>query len=71
LDARESNRVDRLAWIHALAMSVLEDKIFTLKWLTTPKIALGGEIPLKLLDTEIGTREVERLLGCIEYGIYT
>ena len=71
LDLRESDRIYRLAWIYALAMVVLENKIFALKWLTTPKIALGGEIPLKLLDTEIGTREVERVLGCIEYGIYT
>jgi Protein of unknown function (DUF2384) len=31
--------------------------------------ALGGEMPFRLLDTEVGTTQVEEVLGRIEYGI--
>ena len=39
------------------------------QWLRRPSAALAGEAPLELLDTDIGTREVEELLGRIAHGI--
>ncbi|MFM8455118.1 MAG: antitoxin Xre/MbcA/ParS toxin-binding domain-containing protein [Gammaproteobacteria bacterium] len=65
----EGDRIYRLVRIYALALLVLEDKNAALHWLQTPKIALNGEIPLQLLDTNAGAREVEQFLGRIEYGI--
>ncbi len=40
-------------------------------WLRTPNHSLGGATPLAFADTEIGAREVEDLLGRIEYGVYS
>ena len=31
--------------------------------------ALNGEIPVHLLDTDVGARQVEDLLGRIEHGV--
>jgi uncharacterized protein (DUF2384 family) len=33
-----------------------------------PNRALGGSAPLKLMDTEVGARAVEGVLGRIAYG---
>jgi putative toxin-antitoxin system antitoxin component (TIGR02293 family) len=71
LHVEESDRLYRLVRIYAYAVEVLEDKSKAILWLSTPKITLGGKIPLTFLDTEAGTIEIERLLGRIEYGVYT
>jgi putative toxin-antitoxin system antitoxin component (TIGR02293 family) len=44
-----------------------EDKAAT--WLSRPNRALNGEIPIRLLDTDVGARQVEDILGRIEYGV--
>ena len=40
-------------------------------WLAAPQHGLGGAIPLDYARTEVGAREVEDLLGRIEYGVYS
>ena len=40
-------------------------------WLNAPQVGLGGAVPLDYAKTEIGAREVENLLGRIEYGVYS
>ena len=40
-------------------------------WLRTPNRALGGERPLDQLDTDLGSRAVEDILGRIAYGVYS
>jgi len=40
-------------------------------WLKHPQYGLGGAIPLDYARTEIGAREVENLLGRIDYGVYS
>ncbi len=40
-------------------------------WLKAPNRALGCEIPLDLLDTEIGTRQVEEVLLRINVAIFS
>ena len=37
-------------------------------WLKQPSRALANELPLKLLDTDAGTQQVERELRQIQYG---
>jgi len=32
---------------------------------------LGGAIPLEYARTEVGARELEKLLGRIDYGVYS
>ncbi len=71
LEADETDKLYRVARVLALARIVMESNQNALIWLTTPNKALEGEIPLYLLDTEIGAREVEDLLTRIEYSVYT
>ena len=41
------------------------------QWLSFPQYGLGGVVPLDYARTEVGAREVETLLGRIEYGVYS
>ena len=41
------------------------------EWLTHKQTGLGGAVPLDFAKSEIGAREVENLLGRIEYGVYS
>ena len=67
----ESDRVYRLARIAAMAADVLEGKERAARWLREPSRALGDEMPLRLLDTEVGGRQVEAILGRIEHGVWS
>lgn len=65
----ESDRLFRLARIAAQAADVLGSTDKAARWLRQPNRALGGRVPLALLDTDAGTREVEEVLGRIEHGV--
>jgi putative toxin-antitoxin system antitoxin component (TIGR02293 family) len=71
LHAGESDKVLRLARIALLAADVLGSAQKASSWLRRPNRALGHETPLSLLDTEIGARQVEDLLGRIEHGVHS
>jgi len=64
----ESDRLYRLARIVALAKRYLGDSQTATEWLKRSNRALGGKIPLEMLDTEPGARAVENVLGRIAYG---
>lgn len=64
-----SDRLYRLARLFALAKEVLENEAQALVWLRRPQLGLGRRVPLELLRSEAGAREVEDLLGRIEYGV--
>jgi putative toxin-antitoxin system antitoxin component (TIGR02293 family) len=64
----ESDRVYRLARIVALAKSSLGGRDAATRWLKRPNRALGGKAPLAVIDTEIGARAVEHVLGRIAFG---
>jgi putative toxin-antitoxin system antitoxin component (TIGR02293 family) len=64
----ESDRLYRLARIVALAKQALDDREKALRWLKRPNRALGGQVPLDIIDTELGARAVEQVLGRIVYG---
>jgi len=64
----ESDRLYRLARIIALADEFLGDRERALRWLKHPNRALGGMPPVEALDTELGARQVENILGRIAYG---
>src|SRR5206468_8275267 len=40
-------------------------------WLKHPQYGLGGVVPLDYATTETGAREVENLLGRVEYSAYS
>jgi putative toxin-antitoxin system antitoxin component (TIGR02293 family) len=64
----ESDRLYRLARIVALAGDCLGDHLRAVRWLKRPNRALGGIAPVEALDTELGARQVENILGRIAYG---
>ncbi|MGH9525263.1 MAG: type II RES/Xre toxin-antitoxin system antitoxin, partial [Terriglobales bacterium] len=64
----ESDRLYRLARTVALAKHYVGDEESALRWLKRPNRALGGRTPLALVDTELGARSVENILGRIAYG---
>lgn len=71
LTAAESDRTVRFARVYAAAVELIGDQEKAVEWLQTPNRALGGQTPFDQLDTEIGAREVEDLLGRIAYGVYS
>ena len=64
----ESDRLYRLARIIALAKRSIGDSESANRWLRRPNRALGNAIPLETIDTELGARAVENVLGRIAYG---
>jgi putative toxin-antitoxin system antitoxin component (TIGR02293 family) len=71
LEPDESDRVVRLARIGAMAAYVLGNEQKASIWLHERNRALGGIAPLDILDTDIGIRQVEEILGRIEHGVYS
>ena len=71
LTAAESDRTVRLARVFANAVEMIGDQHKAVKWLAAPNRALGGSRPMDQLDTDIGARGVEDLLGRIAYGVYS
>jgi putative toxin-antitoxin system antitoxin component (TIGR02293 family) len=71
LGPAESERVVRLARLTGKAAKVLGGIEAARQWLNSPQFGLGGAVPLDYAGTEIGAREVENLLGRIEYGVYS
>jgi putative toxin-antitoxin system antitoxin component (TIGR02293 family) len=71
LTPAESDRTVRLARVYAVAVEMIGDEERGVQWLLTPNRALGGERPLDRLDTDVGAREVEDVLGRIAYGVYS
>ena len=71
LDPAESDRVVRFARLVGKAVEVMESEENARKWLASAQVGLGGAVPLDYAETEVGAREVEDLLGRIEYGVYS
>jgi putative toxin-antitoxin system antitoxin component (TIGR02293 family) len=68
LQADESDRLLRLARVSAQATATLGSQDKAAQWLRRPNRALGSRIPLDLIDSDIGIRQVEEVLGRIEHG---
>ena len=64
----ESDRLYRLARIVALAKRYIGDEETAGRWLRRANRALGGNTPLAMMDTEMGARAVESVLGRIAFG---
>jgi putative toxin-antitoxin system antitoxin component (TIGR02293 family) len=71
LSAEESDRVYRVARVLSYAAELLGSETEAAEWLRSPNVALGLAVPLNLLDTEAGIRQVDEILARIEYGMYS
>jgi putative toxin-antitoxin system antitoxin component (TIGR02293 family) len=70
LTLAESDRLYRVARAAARATAVLGSLDKARAWLKQPNRGLGDETPMDLLDTDIGTRQVEDVLLRLEHGIH-
>ena len=71
LSSDESDKVLRFARLLEHATDVFGDADKARAWLKHPQYGLGGAVPLDYAETEIGAREVDNLLGRIDYGVYS
>jgi putative toxin-antitoxin system antitoxin component (TIGR02293 family) len=71
LDKAESERLVRYQRLLKKASDVFGDKEDARRWLTHPQPGLGNTVPIEFAKSELGAREVENLLGRIEYSVYS
>ncbi len=71
LTTDESDKVVRFARLLGHAVHLFGSVEDARRWLKTPQRGLGGAVPLEYAQTETGAREVENLLGRIDYGVYS
>jgi putative toxin-antitoxin system antitoxin component (TIGR02293 family) len=68
----ESDRLLRASRLFGETLSLFEgDRDAATEWLSSPQLGLGGASPLQLASTDIGSREVERLIGRLEHGVFS
>ena len=71
LSPDESDKVMRFSRLLEHATNVFGDIEKARAWLKFPQHGLGGAVPLDYAETEVGAREVDNLLGRIDYGVYS
>jgi putative toxin-antitoxin system antitoxin component (TIGR02293 family) len=71
LSTEESDKVVRFSRLLAHAAHVFGDAEKGRAWLKFPQHGLGGAVPLDYAKTEVGAREVDNLLGRIDYDVYS
>ncbi|MBA2434152.1 MAG: DUF2384 domain-containing protein [Verrucomicrobiota bacterium] len=71
LTSNESDKVLRFARLLGQAVQLFGGIEEARQWLKAPQRGLGGAVPLDYAQTETGAREVENLLGRIDYGVYS
>jgi putative toxin-antitoxin system antitoxin component (TIGR02293 family) len=72
LTPAESERLVRMSAIFDQALELFEgDGTAAVRWLTTPQAALDEQSPWDYCRTELGAREVERLIGRLEHGVFS
>lgn len=69
LKPEESERVERLARVMALAENAFGSTDDARRFLAAPHPELGGERPLDAAQTELGARQVEEVLWRMEHGL--
>jgi len=72
LDPEHSDRLLRFQRLFDQAVKLFDgNEAHAREWLRTPEPALGNLEPSEVAETEAGAREVEKVLGRLEYGELT
>jgi putative toxin-antitoxin system antitoxin component (TIGR02293 family) len=69
LTTEESDRLIRVVRLAARAEESIGNAEKAAHWLRKPNRALHGKRPIDLLESDVGARMVEQVLGRIEYGL--
>lgn len=68
LEPTISEKLDRILAVTHLADDVFEDREEAIAWMNRPNAALGEQPPLMLCGTELGAKQVRRILHALEWG---
>lgn len=68
LDPVASERLDRIAMVCQLAEEVFESRLAAADWMSRANRSLGGQTPVMLCETEIGAKQVRRVLNALDWG---
>jgi putative toxin-antitoxin system antitoxin component (TIGR02293 family) len=72
LDTEHSDRLVRFQRLFDQAVELFDgDEDKARAWLSSPARALNFQKPIDVADTETGAREVENVIGRLEYGVLT
>ena len=72
LEPEESDRAVRLSRVFGAALGLFEgDEEAARAWLKKRQATLGNQRPIELVRSEVGAREVERLIGRLEHGVFS
>lgn len=70
LDTDKSDHLVQLIKVVIRANDIFKDHAKSMTWLKSPCYALGGQVPVTLLDTSEGIELVTDTLGRIEHGVF-
>ncbi|MCU1751302.1 MbcA/ParS/Xre antitoxin family protein [Pseudomonas sp. 6D_7.1_Bac1] len=68
LNSVASERLDRIAAVCHMAEEVFESREAAARWMSKPNKALGEGTPVMLCETEIGAKQVRRVLRALRWG---
>jgi putative toxin-antitoxin system antitoxin component (TIGR02293 family) len=68
LSSENTGKLVRIARIQHQARKIFSTNEAVSDWLSSPAPALDGALPIDLVDTDLGAREVEAVLNGIAYG---
>lgn len=68
LDSIASERLDRIFSVGHLAQEVFGSREAAGNWLSKPIKSLGTNVPIMLCETEIGAKQVRRVLQSLAWG---
>jgi putative toxin-antitoxin system antitoxin component (TIGR02293 family) len=71
LSPDQSDRLARVVRMLTRAEEALGERDKATRWMRKENRSLGGKRPIDLLESDAGTRMVERILGRIEHGVYS
>jgi len=71
LDTYKSEQAIEVAQVISKGLEIFGSTENLQQWLHSNIIALGGKKPIDLLDTTFGIRMIYRVLGRLEYGVYS
>ena len=71
LHSEEAERILRVFRVFQEAVLMCRgDRTEAQQWMRTAAVALGGNRPVDLLDTEVGAGEVLNLIRAVNWGVY-
>jgi putative toxin-antitoxin system antitoxin component (TIGR02293 family) len=72
LTSNESDRLLRVARVFGKVLALFDGDIDAARtWFSTPAPALDNRSPRDLSNTELGSREVAKLVGRLEHGVFS